>query len=338
MRDLKWLQGLKIQQLQNLATLTGSPSSGVKSHRIRALTDAISNLKRSGNHDNKSGNLCLVSVDMGIRNLAYSCLTAPVLSPTCSKDNKYTSLYGHPTLQAWRRITIRGNDTAVLPANSSQAAESTNQLTEYAETSSISEKESFEPIDYSSHAYKFVKSIVDLHQPTHIIIERQRFRSGGGHAVQEWTLRVGVFEGMIYAVLRTLSELGQHECSLLPVLPPRVNKYWLSNSPALDKEIKSTDVALKKMKIDIVGQFLENLNSNTKRFDTSVEARTMIEDFLTKWKKDSSKPSTRARSTSKLKKLDDLSDSLLQGLAWIDWQNNLHKLYHTGEESFRNVL
>lgn len=42
----------------------------------------------------------------------------------------------------------------------------------------------------------------------------------------EWTLRVNMFEAMLYAALKTLGEQGLWRGSVFPVAPAKVSKFW----------------------------------------------------------------------------------------------------------------
>lgn len=51
----------------------------------------------------------------------------------------------------------------------------------------------------------------------------------GGSAVQEWTLRVNMFEAMLHAVLKTLYEQGQWIGSVHAVAPGKIGRFWLGD-------------------------------------------------------------------------------------------------------------
>lgn len=92
---------------------------------------------------------------------------------------------------------------------------------------STAEKEPFDPATYSQHAYALIATLLFPETPSHILIERQRFRSMGGSAVQEWTLRVNMFEAMLYAVLATLAARGIWKGAVHAVLPAKVAALWV---------------------------------------------------------------------------------------------------------------
>ncbi|OAG43327.1 hypothetical protein AYO21_02264 [Fonsecaea monophora] len=317
-----WLKELTLTKLHRLATALGTPCSGTKLARIEAISRAASDSVRDGNSSGSVSHLSLLSIDMGIRNLAFAHLTAPVEEVT--QPLRYIQ-YRKPTLQAWRRIAVAEslNSTSGHPDSAPETSMST--VTEVAEVA----KESFEPIDYARHAYNLVKYMLRTYKPNHILIERQRFRSGGQSAVQEWTLRVGVLEGMLYSVLRTLAEEHRLQLSIEPMQPPRVNRYWLEGHQGLlgSKEKKLVGRDVKKAKIDIVGNMLRDEDSI---FRVGKGVQQEAAEFVSRVNKHSK--DGRAATTN-MSKLDDLADSLLQGLAWIHWRNNRRCIEFLGRDA-----
>ena len=152
--------------------------------------------------------------------------------------------------------------------------------------------------------------------------------------MQDWSIRVGVFEGMLYAVLATLAKIGDVNIQIEGVEPAKVNRFWLSKaaSGAAADTTMPTGRAVKKFKVDLIGQVLEG--SLSTKMDMSVEvdneAMPMVGSYLRKWRKDdcsTESPSKKCSTDSsapvaELSKLDDLADCLLQGMAWIEWENN----------------
>ncbi|KIW26622.1 uncharacterized protein PV07_06441 [Cladophialophora immunda] len=317
-----WLEELTLNKLHRLATALGTPCSGTKLARIEAIRHATSNTVRDGDSRRRVPNLSLLSIDMGIRNLAFAHLTAPIEEAT--RPLKHIQ-YSMPTLQAWRRIAVAESLDTTSGRPCSALEKSTTTAVNPAEAS----KESFEPIDYARHAYHLVKYMLEAYQPNHVLIERQRFRSGGQSAVQEWTLRVGVFEGMLYSVLRTLVEEHKLQLSIEPMQPPRVNRYWLEVSQGLlgSKENKLVGRQIKKAKIDLVGHLLRDGS-----LDVCVGkgVQKTASDYVSRV----NKASQRGRAdATKMSKQDDLADSLLQGLAWIHWQNNRRRIQVLGRDA-----
>jgi cruciform cutting endonuclease 1 len=190
-------------------------------------------------------------------------------------------------------------------------------------------REPYDPATYAQRAYTFVQHLLALHKPTHILIERQRFRSGGNAAVQEWTIRVGIFEAMLYSVFNTLRQEGAHNAKLIAMFPVPVNRYWLEligAPPGRNSELKSTGSALKQRKIGIVQEMVRG-DLDTTGLTFYDEANSMRQHFLF--------PSKQRENSANLGKRDDLADCLLQGLAWVRWQNNRLRLDAMKEDAFQ---
>ena len=170
--------------------------------------------------------------------------------------------------------------------------------------SSPPDSESFEPIDLAAKAYALIKQSLEKHNPHTILIERQRYRSGGGAPILEWTLRVNMLEAMFHAVLHTLSRQRIHPDFVVhSVSPRRVTQFWLAD---IEEKLNSRETKLAKIEVarDMIAgkrmsiEFLEESNEVAKGFDA------------------------RLGGSSGGKKVDDLADSLLQGLAWLKWDTN----------------
>ncbi|KAI4218076.1 MAG: hypothetical protein LQ349_008881, partial [Xanthoria aureola] len=223
---LSWLRTCKLKQLEAIARATGLNSSGTKPILISHLQDGLSqsqsqpslpllhpSSKNPQQQQQRKDDYKIISIDMGIRNLAYCHLALP---PSWLHPNTETPSIT-PTLTHWSRINVSSPLT-------------TNQTPH--------PKESFTPATYAPHAHTFLTTHILPHNPTHILIERQRFRSMGGSAVQEWTLRVNMFEAMLYAVLHTWAVEGRWGGEVVPVLPSKVGRYWLLEGAGEDDGVK----------------------------------------------------------------------------------------------------
>ncbi|KAL2393170.1 hypothetical protein ABEF93_000447 [Exophiala dermatitidis] len=442
--QFQWLNKLTLAKLHRIAVSVGSPCSGTKAARVAGIQHAIINSgvigkttgtdkearlgvgtvgARAGTRD-----LSLLSIDMGIRNLAFAHLTAPAPAPApasteTQRDRRLQyDYYSTPTLREWRRLEVAsasapesawssllplvksdldsvsevaggsssssnsspgsdasaangGSEEPTVTDPSSSESESTpskpRKKTKSKKSSSSSalppettltkEKESFEPIDYAAHAYHLITSLLQTYKPTHILIERQRFRSGGRAAVPEWTIRVGVFEGMLYAVLRTLVEQGKVEVLVEPVQPGFVNRYWLEreggdigmtmsmSAQEKHEELESAGKVgrlsgreTKRAKIDLVGRILTAQEKDTPMVLVNKDLEEVTAQFVSIWQKDKKVKRKSAKdtttSTASISKLDDLADALLQGLAWIHWQNARRRLHVLGREGVEDGL
>ena len=328
---LSWLATCKLSQLHAIAIATGVNSTGTKKLLSERLLSTLQqeklSLPRSRFTDNDVDPQGIISIDMGIRNLAYCQITLPP-SPTGISS---------PIISAWERIAVApkaDNLPDVSPKNAKVL-------------------EAFDPATYSQHAYELITRLLRSSSPksiTHILIERQRFRSMGGSAVQEWTLRVNMFEAMLYAVLKTLHHQGIWKGSVWPIMPSKVGKFWLDglNEERMTKKRKSKkgngndmeDGSLKhaaktngkREKIELVNQWLQE----GRRFELREGAKETGNAWLRK-KKIGGRKKTVDGEGGKLGKLDDLADCLLQGFAWVRWEANRRELFERGLEALDEI-
>ena len=314
---LSWLSNCKSNQLKALATAVGINSSGTKPFLTSQLLEHLPRgyFNHGGNRDSFKAQYDIISIDMGIRNLAYCRLVLPG-SKFTTRSHEQTSI-GNPVITEWARIEISKKITK--PAGD--------------EDPKIAVKEAFDPLTYSHHAYTLVSTLIKNtpNHPTHILIERQRFRSMGGSSVQEWTLRVNMFEAMIYAVLKSFSERGDWRGSVHPVAPAKVVKFWLGEKQGAELEGRGTkSEKTKGAKIGVVGRWLEEKDPP---FQLEGQAKEMGERYLWRRKVRKRIKSKGGEGPVEIGKLDDLADCLLQGMAWIQWEKNRRLIMSSGIEA-----
>ena len=216
---------LKLAQIKPLLTAVGSRTSGTKSQLIAQLERdlAVPKLALS-----KVSPTRILSVDMGIKNLAF-----------CVCDiKKNTNGFGIK-VNEWKKIAV----------------------SDYAQQDAVDRtgvEDPYGPSSLSRTAHHLVKNVLLPYQPDTVLVERQRFRSGGGSAVLEWTLRVNVFESMIWAVARTLqAEKQSGPQHLWPVDPKQVARFWVGENVTEGRISASKSKIEKKQKIDLVRRWLE---------------------------------------------------------------------------------
>lgn len=335
-KQMQCLGQLKASQLHQLAVALGSACSGSKG----TVADGISQILTSGPADqlqaphptsDRDHHLSVVSIDVGIQNLAYAHILAPRPDAQDVDDGQGAAgITKLPVLRAWER-------RAVFPIEP-QAAVSSRTKSAKAGL--------YIPSRYANAAYDFVSDILTRFDPTHILIEQQRFRSGGSSAVAEWTIRNGLFEGMLHAVLRTLREERKGKISLQAIAsisPARTARFWLEGSMAAGGVPGARSITGregKQAKIDIVGKSF--LDSEDRLVETDAgQAKAMETAFVEKWfgsskiaralkvqnQVTSSKRGCRTREP-KQPKLDDLADCLLQAIAWLKWYRMRKLLAH----------
>ncbi|KAJ8106882.1 hypothetical protein OPT61_g9246 [Boeremia exigua] len=215
--------------LQVLLTRIGSASSGTKSallarfqHDVlRSNFSCRPSVQAKQQSKDPKKKLRIMSIDMGIKNLAFC--DAEVSHSTPNTANLDT----HMNIVRWKKLDLVGHTRAhAAPEDPSEAPDVDD------------ESNVFAPSALSKTAYDLiVKEVVSV-KPDIILIEKQRWRSGGGSAVLQWTVRVNTLEAMLWAVLETLKRSGrscsgrgasdeEHQYHVYAVDPKRIGQYWL---------------------------------------------------------------------------------------------------------------
>lgn len=330
--SLHWLSECKVEELKRIAIAIGSNSSGIKADLTANLQNDLqeNSLVPPKNVPAKYAETAqhhVVSIDMGIRNLAYCRLALP---PNWAS----TSTPAVPQVYQWERIEVSERRYAKDASGNAVLQET---------------KEAFDPPTYAQYAWKLISKLLSSPQPTQILIERQRFRSMGGSAVQEWTLRVNMFESMLYAVLRTMSELGHWSGVVSPVSPAKVSGFWLGavqDEPATKPLLKTAKLSkttkTKAAKVDLVAKWLQDGD----RLELHGQADILGQAFLQKKSgagnlfippKIESKRVRKPHEVVRLYKLDDLADCLLQGMAWVQWEKNRRAIVSKGMRALHEL-
>ncbi|KAI9671745.1 MAG: hypothetical protein M1831_003273 [Alyxoria varia] len=421
------LASFKHKQLQRLAFLAGLNSSATKASLLSELPARLQAplLDSRSLRENKQ-NYRILSIDMGIRNLAYCMLEVngeelEKASPRSKRSdrkrgdgdggmpkrgfgsedgdafiktigNYSTSAIDCVKLLSWNRISLNSSNGVLNSFESSgrkirssiNAGPDNDRVEDPIATSEKVQskevpKESFEPASLASAAYRLIAHTILPQRPSHILIERQRYRSSGSSAILEWTVRVNMLEGMLHTVLETLKQSSlqkQSPCKgdqserindalshytspqVHSVSPKRVANFWTGamsdkrSSPA-QTETGTKKVATSKIekeaKIAIAETWLQG-NEHFKPLQCgSAEGNEMRDAFLVAREPRKSRTRRKTRSMSKEinesdealnsidsptrsavaslgGKLDDLADSLLQGMAWVQWEANRQKI------------
>jgi cruciform cutting endonuclease 1 len=370
-----YLSSLKATQLKSLARATGIPNSGRKDELRQKISEELLTsifLCDAGHHDSpqkkKEGmglcgkELSILSIDMGIQNLAFAHLI--VRPPDHLRGIGDGVEKGLVTLNAWHRIGVqelgcaspasRDADTTEVKLQSllSPSAFRTFKKPSSEESDDIESDQNlptdskpanknFEPDTLSHNAFFLLSSLLQAYKPTHILIERQRFRSAGQSAVLEWSLRVGVFEGMLHAVLCTMRELSRlskrhggiggvaDHLQVYAISPARIMQFWDEgkSDTSLEegdddggKKAKSQNQrGVKRFKMDVVGDLLSASTTGTSGrenlscWDVAVDikdkdeqgvpgVKDVVDAYLRRWNPQLSVSQTELKSGTSTKK------------------------------------
>ncbi|KAF2764936.1 mitochondrial resolvase Ydc2 [Teratosphaeria nubilosa] len=334
------LSALKAWQLKHAAFLMGLPSTGTKAALeavLRARLDARQRAKLLERPHR------VLSVDMGIRNLAYCVVDVP---------EDYSSSSRVPlTVSTWRKrdltTTATSSETA-MPEAPEEARTPSRRRRPKVSIANAVDTTLFTPSVLSKTAYAITTDLLALNPDT-ILIERQRFRSGGASAIQEWTVRVNMLESMLWACLYTLdTQHQQGDAQPFPsvheVNPARVAQFWTSETgvslvadgdtfQASAQPPEQADAGAhvkegrrkvqKKDKIAIARRWLAGEDSEV-RLEFEGQAAEVAKVFGRKGRVRLREEGIGANVD--VGKLDDLADCLLQGVAWVRWDENAERL------------
>ncbi|KAK3371861.1 mitochondrial resolvase Ydc2 [Lasiosphaeria ovina] len=305
---------LQLKALRSTAVESGLPVGGIKSELVLRLRDAARKFTPV------PANARILSIDLGIKNFAYSLIT-------WTKP----STQGHSEIPQWPgRLKVSVHEWKVVDL--AQEAEA-----QALAATGTSQAAVFDPESLSKLALKLVNDRLLPLRPTHVLIERQRNRSSGSAAVTEWTLRVNSLESILYGILATLQQqqrgTGTFDAgAIIPILSHRVGSY-------LDRELdvepeKSVNIKKRKMSIlqgwiraGVVEPTTEDVRQQMskavlgkpdkpKRIGAKHKAEVGASESL---------PAQEGVKPPKAQKLDDLSDSLTQGIVWLMWQRSFEE-------------
>lgn len=364
-------------QFKSIARLCGKSRSGTKAVIQDRIVDDLKVFQPL------APGTRVLSIDLGIRNLAYSLLEVPDPNHGTSTKTakgarkKATSPSSTvpiaPRLLAWERLALIPKadkvaapkkstkksrkktkvddendavqqDEEVLPKKSRRKSKPDEAASGHQADDPAGEAdptttpvlmEDFSPARLSALAVDLILNRLLPLRPDVVTLEQQRFRQMGGSGVYEWTLRVNSLESMLYAVLTLLRETGQwHRGGRIePVVARNVLEFMVVRDRAAGfdvGDIWGRGADNKKVKKDIIGRALASGGG------LAVEgpAEAVASEYLDEWQ---GKKSFQ-RKADRMKKLDDLADCLLQGLAFIHWQNNKRMLLDGGVDALQDQM
>jgi cruciform cutting endonuclease 1 len=341
--------------LQALLVRIGSASSGTKDvlHRrlrrdlVRPQFFALSSEWEARQNIGHNENLRILSIDMGIKNLAYC--RAEVDYPDGDTRNPNMAII------EWDKLNLvdAAQDLRQPHTTREDSADADEQLDPY----------SLDKL--SETAYRFVTETVLAGKPDVILIERQRWRSSSSSAIQQWTVRVNTLEAMLWAILRTiLIENMRRDYEIYGVDPKRVGQYWLEQYAQATAEKHGASLPLdelgeddakkasskknprskaeKKAKIALLRSWLSTEPGSTASTTPASAPRinfeihpgaTVARQALCLPKLSRSRKKKKINEDNDgatedgvqekdMKKLDDIADCFLQAAAWVAWESN----------------
>lgn len=225
-------RGPTVKAIQALLQRIGAPTSGQKDVLQRRL------FQEAGLQTSVFGSpgisKRILSIDMGIKNLAYC--VADVTGPNPSNPIQMQ-------VTQWDRLdltdqTLQGDIKRAMRVDAAAQVDG-------------DEADMFAPQSLANTAYWLVQNHFLQYQPDIILIERQRWRSSSSSAIQQWTVRVNSLEAMLWAALTTLSverwnlpddqSAGRTKpFTLYAADPKRVGMFWLDAESAVATKLGKT--------------------------------------------------------------------------------------------------
>lgn len=282
---LRWLRRNKLDDLRRVAFAIGSLYSGKKEvliHRIREslLTREYhpANLPHpfDPNAPVPQREMRILSIDMGVRNLAFAHFVVPPDQRKQVDDPNRP----RPILTAWKALSVQNiidlkegveSKTHGHAQGRSARLDEINEDEMDKDNATDADTKALLKIPlprYAKYAYDFASTLLDKHKPTHILIERQRLRSAGRANVFEWVSKVSMFEAMLHAAFYTLQTERGINLFVDSVDPARVvstvqhqlvNSLETASCLQLDQKTsghRSIALDTKKIRVDLVGRWL----------------------------------------------------------------------------------
>lgn len=180
---------------------------------------------------------------MGIKNLAFCVAEVKLGGSTSEEDGTIKSNAGTKmNVISWRRLDV----VEEVSRSMEKRKEETESVVNKEDT-----EDPYTPSALSSTAYTLLAQTLLPYKPDIILIERQRWRSSGGVAVQQWTVRVNTLEGMLWAILTALRAVSKSTNSqnqtlesrnsgyeIFGVDPKRVGNFWMGENLLADSSKK----------------------------------------------------------------------------------------------------
>lgn len=249
--------------------------------------------------DNRTKTSRILSIDMGIKNLAYCVADVETATPIGGITNM--------DFRSWRRLDLSeayreyslGDDQKGLAREAALEGREDEDL--------------YTPQSLSRMAYWFLRTMISDWNPDVVLIERQRWRSSGSPTIQQWTVRVNTLEAIMWAVMTTMkTERNQLlDWQMHAVDPKRVGHFWLDGIAPISPPSQTSKKKLSKAAIssgdieDDAGEFEgEGPGSSKKLSRGKAEKKAKIQ-LLRTWL-DSDNPSTTLSESTKGSESDKL--------------------------------
>ena len=297
-------KSLRLKELKHLSAQLGLNVTGNKAAlRAQILSLSLPAPQQQQQQQDSRGKRIL-SIDMGIRNMAYCVLDLPADAPQ------------RPIVRHWTRQAVPLYSAPPRPEPSGKTTAAT-----------VAAPTAMGLPQLAAAAHALAHGLMAAHAPDHVLIERQRWRSASSKGVLEWTIRVNTLEAMLHAVLYTLRLQGHGPdgWTCESVDPGRVWSAVASAGGGHGGEGRVTSGMVKTLKKRVVRQWLREGNvidladgppGSSGGSVLDAQELMLLSDGQSGAKRNGQ------RLTAADRKVDDLADCLMQAVVWLRWQQN----------------
>lgn len=298
-------QNTKSTQLKSLSFVIGAVNGTTKEAKRTYIQEQCEFLEKLRQQKIREGRINILSMDAGVSNFAFSKMQLLNNDPL-------------PKVLDWQKINLEEKffqNLKKLSLNPAETSELVFNLTEYL----------FESMPI----------------PDMFTIERQRTRTMSSRHILDPILKVNILEQILFSNLENkmkytnkipnTSKLRYMVCSSDP---HRMTSYWCiprEETPTSSKKLKSNkhskDSRIKLVKKILSTSILEgNSTSSTKLVEFIGVWNNRIRNALTKKKSFKLCDILEIQDNSGVRKDDDLADSFLHCLSWMEWLKNYESI------------
>ncbi|KAF9947769.1 hypothetical protein BGZ72_010293, partial [Mortierella alpina] len=355
---------LGIKDLSTLLEVTGQPLTGTKPILINRLATYLTSIMRKIEtipnppltattvYDSSMQQIkdqilpqSIVSIDIGVRNLAWVELSREGEILRWSIEDMLTPAKFPPGPS-----TLLKEQHDILTPAASDASPKSDLPKRTPKSRKRDPAPPYDPRTVATRLDEVMRTIMSSGSVQGVIIERQRFRTGGMHAVLDVTFKCGVIEGMIHTWLAFWQHdwnlKNQERCSqqdrqevdqtrreadrdavFIESVPPRAVATWWGIGASSRRSSAGVEPILES---DEGSPSPNNrLPEDKKEYRAKKgQSRAIVDAWINNGAADRDLPTClRVKCSDALKewysqekKRDDLSDCLLQAVAWFEWK------------------
>ncbi|KAF9019563.1 hypothetical protein BGZ52_003309, partial [Haplosporangium bisporale] len=346
-----------LKDLSSLALATGQPLTGTKTVLVKRISACLAAAMMDIDnfrdlHPDFASSLATESIDLSsdsVVRLKETALPRSIVSIDVGIRNlAWVELSSSGEILRWSVDDLLGGDESetesvvVGQVDLSDAAptETTHEKTIAKKKAKLSKKvpaPQYDPRLVALRLDQIMQTIFNSEQIEGVIVERQRFRTGGMHAVLDATFKCGVVEGMIHTWL-AIWEKGRlpgildnkrKDVTIESISPRAVGTWWsIGSGTRSSGDGSSTEASMgSASEVETVAKYATKKKQSRAIVDGWIQQLEDKEESKTRTR-DINHPfrvscSPDIREWYRLeRKRDDLSDCLLQAVAWYEWREH----------------